>query len=75
MDQFLGAPAATPECLAPHAPLVARSNGPPWVDPFGDDDRQTWAECLRGEVAEGFSRVVFEGAASTTSWPARSACR
>ena len=44
--------------------LVAGSNGPPSADPFGDDlaaAGQPWPHCLRGEVAEGFSVVVFEG--------------
>ena len=47
------------------APLVAGSNGPPSADPFGDEldgaGPQPWPECLRGDVAEGFSLVVFEG--------------
>ena len=47
------------------APLVAGSSGPPSADPFGDDlddgGPQRWPECLRGEIAEGFSLVVYEG--------------
>ena len=47
-------------------PLVARSDGPPSPDPAGDaprtaDATQPWPECLRGDVAEGFSLVVYEG--------------
>ena len=45
-------------------PLVAASNGPPSADPFGDLDdggRQPWPECLRGDIAAGFSLVVYEG--------------
>ena len=45
-------------------PLVAGSNGPPSADPFGDLDdggRQPWPECLRGDIAAGFSLVVYEG--------------
>ena len=53
-----------PDGLPPIAPLVATSNGPPSADPFGDLDdggRQPWPECLRGDIAEGFSLVVYEG--------------
>ena len=46
-------------------PLVADSNGPPSADPFGDDlddaGQQPWPQCLRGDVAPGFSLVVYEG--------------
>ena len=45
-------------------PLVAASNGPPSADPFGDLDdggQQPWPECLRGDIAAGFSLVVYEG--------------
>ena len=45
-------------------PLVAASNGPPSADPFGDDledGGQPWPECLRGDIAAGFSLVVYEG--------------
>ena len=43
-------------------PLVAASNGPPSADPFGDleDGGQPWPECLRGDIAAGFSLVVYE---------------
>ena len=50
--------------LPPITPLVAASNGPPSADPFGDDledGGQPWPECLRGDIAEGFSLVVYEG--------------
>ena len=53
-----------PEGLPSITPLVAASNGPPSADPFGDLDdggRQPWPECLRGDIAEGFSLVVYEG--------------
>ena len=47
------------------APLVAGSNGPPSADPFGDEldsaGPQPWPECLRGDVVEGFSLVVYQG--------------
>ena len=45
-------------------PLVAGSNGPPSADPFGDDlddGGQPWPQCLRGDIAAGFSLVVYEG--------------
>ena len=54
-----------PDGLPVMAPLVAGSSGPPSADPFGDDlddgVPQRWPECLRGEIAEGFSLVVYEG--------------
>ena len=54
-----------PDGLPPIAPLVAGSNGPPSPDPFGDDledgGRHAWPECLRGDIAAGFSLVVYEG--------------
>ena len=53
-----------PDGLPPITPLVAASNGPPSADPFGDLDdggRQPWPECLRGDIAAGFSLVVYEG--------------
>ena len=45
-------------------PLVAASDGPPSADPFGDLEdggRQPWPECLRGDIAAGFSLLVYEG--------------
>ena len=54
-----------PDGLPPVTPLVAGSNGPPSADPFGDDledgGQQPWPECLRGDIAAGFSLVVYEG--------------
>ena len=54
-----------PDGLPVMVPLVAGSNGPPSMDPFGDDldsaAQQPWPECLRGDVVEGFSLVVYEG--------------
>ena len=53
-----------PDGLPVMAPLVAGSNGPPSADPFGGDLEaagQPWPQCLRGEIAPGFSLVVFEG--------------
>ena len=54
-----------PDGLPPITPLVVASNGSPSADPFGDDlegdGRQPWPECLRGDIAAGFSLVVCEG--------------
>ena len=53
-----------PDGLPPITPLIVGSNGPPSADPFADLDdggRQPWPECLRGDIAEGFSLVVYEG--------------
>ena len=54
-----------PDGLAVMAPLVVASNGPPSADPFGADldgaAQQPWPECLRGDVAEGFSLLLYEG--------------
>ena len=69
---ILGAPAFVnrefrelfPDGLPVMAPLAAGSSGPPSADPFGDDldgAGPPWPECLRGEIAEGFSLVVYEG--------------
>ena len=53
-----------PDGLPPITPLVAGSNGPPAADPFGDLEdggQQPWPQCLRGDIAAGFSLVVYEG--------------
>ena len=54
-----------PDGLPPTTPLVAASDGSPSADPFGDDlddgGQQPWPECLRGDIAAGFSLVVYEG--------------
>ena len=54
-----------PDGLPVMAPLVAGSDGPPSADPFGDDledgGRQPWPQCLHGDIAAGFSLVVYEG--------------
>ena len=54
-----------PDGLPPITPLVAASNGPPSPDPFGDDfedgGQPPWPECLHGDIAAGFSLVVYEG--------------
>ena len=54
-----GLPAATP--------LIIKSDGPPTADPAGsitdEDLTPPWPECLRGEVATGFSLVLYQGGA------------
>ncbi len=48
--------------VPPVTPLTVKSNGPPSADPNrGDGTLLPGAECLRGEIAEGFSLVVYEG--------------
>ena len=48
--------------VPPSTPLAVKSGGPPSSDPNrGDGARLPSAECLRGDVAEGFSLVVYEG--------------
>ncbi len=48
-------------------PLTAKSEGPPTADPFADgaaaDDvlASSWPQCLRGEIVEGFSLVLYGG--------------
>ena len=73
VSYIIGAPAFVnagfrerfPDGLAVMAPLVVASNGPPSADPFGADldaaGPQPWPECLRGDVAEGFSLLLYEG--------------
>lgn len=42
--------------------LVAASDGPPSEDPVGDIAvPRSWPHCLRGEIAEGFSLLVYQG--------------
>ena len=73
VSYILGAPAFVnagfserfPDGLAVMAPLVVASNGPPSADLFGADldgaGQEPWPECLRGDVAEGFSLLLYEG--------------
>ena len=42
--------------------LVAGSTGPPSDDPVGElSAPRSWPHCLRGEIADGFSLVLYEG--------------
>ena len=48
--------------VPPLTPLVAASNGPPSSDPnLGDGALLPGPECLRGDIATGFSLVLYEG--------------
>ena len=50
------------EGLPALTPLTAKSEGPPTADPHaGGGLEQPWPECLRGEIVEGFSLVLYEG--------------
>ena len=43
-------------------PLLAKSEGPASADPAGIAEvTEPWAECLRGDIATGFSLVLSEG--------------
>ncbi len=51
-----------PEGVPALTALVAASAGPPGSDPVGDlGAPRSWPRCLRGELAEGFSLLVYEG--------------
>ena len=42
--------------------MIARSDGPATAEPSrGDVAVQSWPECLRGEIASGFSLALYEG--------------
>ena len=67
---ILGAPAVVNESfrelfpggVAPLTPLTVRSDGPPSADPnAGDGALLPGTECLRGEIAVGFSLVISAG--------------
>ena len=69
LPYILGAPdfvneefvALYPEGLPALTPLIAKSEGPPSAAPEGDDAPEFGADCLRGEIATGFSLVLYEG--------------
>ena len=42
-------------------PLIAKSEGPPSPAPASDDVPEFGPDCLRGEIATGFSLVLYEG--------------
>ncbi len=42
-------------------PLAVKSNGPATGDPGAPVVTEPWAECLRGEIVEGFSLMLYEG--------------
>ena len=49
--------------LQADTPLLVRSEGPPSADPAGGAEVVTdsWPECLRGAITEGFSLVLSKG--------------
>ena len=48
--------------LPPLTPLIAKSEGPPSADPTPDSEVTEFGpDCLRGEIASGFSLVLYEG--------------
>ena len=70
VSYILGAPvfvnSAFAELLADGVPaltpLVAQSDGPATADPAGEAGLPpAWPDCLRGEIATGFSLVLYEG--------------
>ena len=66
---ILGAPefvneafvALFPDGLPALTPLIAKSEGPASPAPASDDVPEFGANCLRGEIASGFSLVLYEG--------------
>ena len=54
-----------PGGVPPFTPLTVKSNGPPSADPNrGDGALLPGTECLRGEIAVGFSLVIYQGGGS-----------
>ena len=50
-----------PDGLPALTPLIARSEGPPSPAPASEDVPEFGPDCLRGEIADGFSLVLYEG--------------
>ena len=51
-----------PDGVPALTPLIAKSEGPPSADPAaGEEVTEPWPDCLRGELAAGFSLVLYEG--------------
>ena len=50
-----------PTGLPALTPLIAESEGPPSPAPEGDDVPEFGPDCLRGEIASGFSLVLYAG--------------
>ncbi len=51
-----------PAGLPALTPLIARSEGPPSADPAAASEvTEPWPDCLRGEIADGFSLALYEG--------------
>ena len=50
------------DSLLPVTPLTVKSDGPPSADPnHGDGALLPWPERLRGDIAVGFSLLIYEG--------------
>ena len=66
---ILGAPgvvnapfrALFPDGVPALTPLIAKSEGPPSPAPASDDVPDFGPDCLRGEIASGFSLALYEG--------------
>ena len=50
-----------PDGLPSLTPLIAKSEGPPSPAPASDDAPEFGPDCLRGEIASGFSLALYEG--------------
>ena len=50
-----------PDGLPALTPLIAESEGPPSPAPASDDVPEFGPDCLRGEIASGFSLVLYAG--------------
>ena len=70
VSYVVGAPAFVNATFGTHftegvpalTPLLAKSEGPASADPAGIAEvTEPWAECLRGDIATGFSLVLSEG--------------
>ena len=62
--EFVNAPfrALYPDGLPALTPLIAESEGPPSEDPAGGGGvTEPWPDCLRGDIATGFSLLLYEG--------------
>ena len=50
-----------PDGVPALTPLIAKSEGPPSPAPASDDVPDFGPDCLRGEIASGFSLALYEG--------------
>ena len=69
LPYILGAPdfvneafvALFPDGLPSLTSLIAKSEGPPSPAPASEDVPEFGPDCLRGEIASGFSLALYEG--------------